>query len=49
MEPRCVTGPGAGPAFRPVCGSILRVPDALFNSVEAPLRLPGPARPPAPL
>lgn len=46
MEPRCVTGPGAGPAFRPVCGSL---PDALFNPVEAPPRLPGPARPPAPL
>lgn len=48
MEPRCVTGPGAGPALRPVCGSIPRVPDALFNPVEAPLRLPGPAWPPAP-
>lgn len=48
MEPRCVTGPGAGPALRPVCGSIPRDPDALFNPVEAPLRLPGPAWPPAP-
>lgn len=48
-SPGCVTGPGAGPAFEPVCGSVRRAPGAVINPVEAPLRLPGPARLSAPL